>query len=154
MKSTHRGFTLIELLVVVAIIGLLAGISLPIYQNYIARMQTAVALTEITAGKLSIEVKMSEGVTAAQATALTGSTINVMQLLGMQGTTTSRCSEIVSSVTPSGASSITCTLTGTSRILAKKIRWTRSNGLPGKWTCETSVDEIVAPAVCTAGAVM
>lgn len=43
-----KGFTLIELMVVVSIIGILASISLPSYQNYIRRAETVEALSLVT----------------------------------------------------------------------------------------------------------
>src|SRR6266536_6698343 len=54
MKRLQQGFTLIELMIVVAIVGILAAIAIPAYQDYVARSKVSEAMAALGACKTSI----------------------------------------------------------------------------------------------------
>ena len=143
-KSFQGGFNLIELMIVVAIVGILAAVALPIYQDYIARSQITSALAEITPGKAQIEEKLFSG-------QLGSAVITDVATIGLVSSS-SRCS-ITTAYNNSGAASITCAISGNAQVVGKSIAWTRSTddlatGVTGTWSCSTDAAAKFRPSTC------
>jgi type IV pilus assembly protein PilA len=145
MKKVQQGFTLIELMIVVAIIGILAAIAIPAYQDYITRSKVTELVTAADACKTSVAEYFQSQATLPANLAASGCASNPTEFVTSL--------DVVSGV-------ITITATGT---LTKSFSTASnnqfvltptkgvSNAAPLSWACNTAattIDKKYLPANC------
>lgn len=143
-KKISSGFTLIELMIVVAIIGVLAGIAIPAYSDYLKRARVAEMLAKAAEIKTSLtEYYNSKNVfpTVAQSSIQVATpssniaNVNAQTTNGTVGVGAQATFAVVSNATNIGA--LTLTFTGTAT----------ANGVG--WVCTSSgADVRLAPGTC------
>ncbi len=117
MKRVQQGFTLIELMIVVAIVGILAAIALPAYQDYVVRSKMSEVLAAIAACKTSVaEYAASKGIYPANVTDSGCSTVASKYLASLDVT-----AGVVTAVSRNTGASPECTLTLTPGSAATSI---------------------------------
>jgi type IV pilus assembly protein PilA len=137
MTNLQKGFTLIELMIVVAIIGILAAVAIPAYQDYTAKAQASEGFTLLAGMKTPV----AEGIAAA---ASGGCVI---------ATGTISSGKYVESISAAWADpNCTLVLTYTAanvnpKVATKKVTYVL-NSSDGSWTCASTLDASVRPKSC------
>ncbi len=146
--KTNKGFTLIELMIVVAIIGILAAIAIPAYQDYIARAQASEALVLFSGVKAPLsEYYADKGVWPADPDEIGLNTsgkyvVSSVEFVGGGNGTT-----------PTLALKATFKTSGISRAIQGKTLLFETTNAGAKWRCyspggASGVDSRFLPSAC------
>jgi type IV pilus assembly protein PilA len=142
-KRIQKGFTLIELMIVVAIIGILAAVALPAYQDYTTRAKVSEGLTVAGAAKTAVsETAQSAGGLANVTAAATGYSFPA------------NGSPFVASIAIADGGAITITTRNTGATVAPVMVLTPSENAGAiSWACTLSAGEAKhAPSTCRGAA--
>ncbi|MEI5639345.1 MULTISPECIES: pilin [unclassified Pseudoalteromonas] len=141
-QRKQGGFTLIELMIVVAIIGILAAVALPQYQDYVARSQASESAA--LAGSAKTAIAEYHQINGSYPTDSTSPSLTDLTATGTYGELTASAEGVL---LYTFGSNVASTVSG------KKVRFAPDiDDNTFKWTCTTDLAQEHAPQNCTGGA--
>jgi len=146
MKKLQQGFTLIELMIVVAIIGILAAVAIPAYQDYTAKAQASEAFTLLG----GLKTPLSEAISATGAAA----SYTTANLGTMKSVITGKYVDTITATAGGAAPAESCALLATykaanvnPKISGQTVTFTYTTA-DGAWACASSLPAEIRPKSC------